>query len=291
MEWLNSMTRAIAYLEDNMTQPLNMEQAAAAAYSSPFHFQRLFHILMGVTVAEYVRRRRLTLAAQELLSGEKVLDVALKYCYQTPESFAKAFKSLHGVSPMAAREPGVALKAFPRLSFHITVIGAVEMEYSIIHKAAFKVMGKTTPITTKNGENFKLVPGFWETCMTDGTDEKLCEQVGKMGMLGICMDFSQEMEQFTYMIAVEDNGNVPSGMTSVEIPEADWAVFPCIGPMPDAMQQVWKRIFSEWFPATGYEHDDKPELEVYPPQCNDGRSDDTQAENYRSEVWIPIKKK
>lgn len=143
MEWLNRMRDALDYMERHMTEPVNMDEIAKAACSSPFHFQRMFNLLTGVTVAEYIRKRRLTLAAQELaMTPVRVLDVALKYGYDSPEAFAKAFRKAHGITPSAAREPGTVLKAFPRLSFHLSLKGDKEMDYRIVHKEVFKVVGK-----------------------------------------------------------------------------------------------------------------------------------------------------
>ncbi|TGE39195.1 AraC family transcriptional regulator [Desulfosporosinus fructosivorans] len=283
MEWLSAMNRAIDHLEANMTQKLDIEEVAKLAFSSPFHFQRMYHMLTGVTVAEYVRRRRLTLAAQEIMSEVKVIDVALKYGYETPEAFSKAFRKMHGMSPSTAREPGTNLKAFPKLSFHISIKGDKDMDYKLIEKDSFKVIGKTKRITTHDGENLKLIPLFWDECMADGSYQRICSMAGAMGVFGICMDFEPNYEAFTYMIGVEDNGETPGDFSPAEIPAARWAVFESIGPMPGAIQKVWERIYAEWIPATGYQQEEGPQLEVYP-------VGDVPAPDYKCEVWIPIKK-
>lgn len=283
MEWLSAMNRAIDHLEANMTQKLDIAEVAKLAFSSTFHFQRMYHMLTGVTVAEYVRRRRLTLAAQEIMSGDKVIDVALKYGYETPEAFTKAFRKMHGMSPSAAREPGTNLKAFPKLSFHISIKGDKDMDYKLIEKDSFKVIGKTKRITTQDGENLNLVPLFWNECVADGSYQTICSMAGGKGVFGICMDFEPNYEAFTYMIAVEDNGETPEDFSPAEIPAARWAVFESIGPMPGAIQKVWERIYSEWIPATGYQQEEGPQLEVYP-------VGDISALDYKCEVWIPIRK-
>lgn len=285
MEWLQRMTDAIEYMEKHIEESLDITEVSRVAYASSFHFQRMFHMLTGITVMDYLRKRRLTLAAQELAVRQvRVIDVAFKYGYETPESFAKAFKQLHGISPTAARVPGQKLKAFPRISFQITLKGDQQMDYKIVAKEAFQVIGKALKVSTKDGENLKRLPAFWTECCQDGTCEKLCK--GKaQEMLGICMDMEQDKEQFTYMIAVKRGEEYSGGEFAVrEIPASTWAVFTSIGSMPDAIQKVFERIFQEWFPATGYEHADGPELEVYPPG-------DLNALDYRCEVWIPLVKK
>ena len=287
MESLNKMMDAINYMETKMEEELDIEDIAKVACSSTFHFQRMFHMLTGFTIAEYVRNRKLTLAAQELAisSNIRVLDVALKYGYDSPESFAKAFRKAHGITPSAARQLGANLKAFPRISFHISMKGDKDMDYRIVQKEAFKVIGKVLKVSTKEGENLRRIPEFWSECNSDGTCEKICSLDNRQNMLGICMDFENAEEQFTYMIAIEDaNNSKDTGFETREISGATWAVFTSIGPMPHAVQKIWERIFQEWFPSTGFEHADAPELEVYLPG-------DPSAQDYKCEVWIPIIKK
>jgi AraC family transcriptional regulator len=287
LEWLNRMAEAIDYMEANMEVEINIEDIARVAYSSTFHFQRMFHMITGMTVSEYMRKRKLTLAAQELavFKNSRVLDVALKYGYDSPESFAKAFRKVHGISPSAAREPGKSLKAFPRISFHLSLKGDKDMDYRIVEKEKFIVTGKQLRVKTTGGENQIRIPKFWGECNNDGTSEKICKSVGTNIMMGICMDMDLKNEAFTYMVAAEGiNKTKEADLVEREIPAATWAVFNSVGPMPHAVQRVWDRIFQEWFPSTGYEHADAPELEVY-------LEGDVNAEDYKCEVWIPIIRK
>lgn len=269
-----------------MQEPLDMQHIAKAAYSSPFHFQRSFHMLTGFTVAEYIRKRRLTLAAQELAtSTAKVIDIAVKYGYDSPEAFSKAFRKVHGIAPSAAREPGVQLKAFPRISFHLSLRGDKDMDYRIVERDGFEVVGKCIPVSMKDGENFGTIPQFWRECYKDGTIDKLHAIAPNKDLLGVCMGVDHDNETFTYAIAVE-NRTAPEveQFETRNIPPATWAVFTSVGPLPGAIQKVWTKIFQEWFPATGYEHAGGPELEVLP-------AGDDFADDYRCEVWIPIVKK
>ncbi|MCZ8514420.1 GyrI-like domain-containing protein [Paenibacillus filicis] len=286
MEWLVRMKDALELMESRMDEQLDIEDIAKAAYSSPFHFQRMFHMLTGVTVAEYIRKRRLTLAAQELaVSPVRVLDVALKYGYDTPEAFSKAFRKVHGITPSAAREPGARLKAFPRISFHLSLKGDKEMDYRIVEKGPFTVVGKSIQLSTRDGENTRRIPQFWAECHQDGTVGRLSSIAPDKELLGICTDMQHDKEQFTYLIAVEAGaGAAEEGLISRSIPAASWAVFPSVGPLPGAIQSVWARIYQEWFPATGYEHGEGPELEVYP-------LGDIASEDYRCEVWVPVVKR
>lgn len=284
MDWLDSMNKAVEYLEANITEKFDIEKVAKIALSSTFHFQRMYHMITGVTVAEYIRRRKLTLAAQDIISGEKIINVAYKYGYETPEAFTKAFRKMHGISPSVAREPGANLKAYPKLSFHISIKGDKDMNYKIVEKGSFKVVGKQRRITMVDGENFKQVPEFWYDCMKDGSYEWISSRAGKLGVLGISKDFDKYKDEFNYMMAVEETKDtIPKGYVSTIIPAATWAVFESVGALPEAIQDLTRRIFTEWLPSTGYQHDCAPELEVYP-------LGDTSSTDYRCEIWIPIKK-
>ena len=284
MSFLEQLNDSIAYLEDHMTGEIEIEEAAKRTFTSMYHYQRLFHMVTGITVAEYVRKRRLTLAAKELQQGKKkVLEVALTYGYQTPESFSKAFAKLHGVTPSEAKKAGVKLQAIPRMSFQIQIKGETAMKYRIEEKGAFQVMGIERRISTMDGQNFVVIPQFWNEIWKTPAGAMMEQEAGEMGFLGICADMDEDQSEFTYMIAVEGN-QTKEGAVVREIPAQTWAIFESVGPLPRAIQSVTERIFAEWFPSTGYEHADAPELEIYP-------TGDTNAEDYYCEVWIPIKKK
>ncbi|MGD6801251.1 AraC family transcriptional regulator [Rossellomorea aquimaris] len=284
MEMLLRMNECIDYIEENLQGNIEMEELARLTYSSKFHFQRMFSMLTGFTVTEYIRKRRLTLAAQELSnSGAKVIDTALRYGYETPESFSKAFRRAHGVSPSQVRNQEVSLKAFPRISFQVQLKGEKEMNYRIVEKEGFKATGIGKKVSTTNGENKKEIPVLWDEVNRKGLDREICEAAGSKDLLGICMEFDHSKEEFTYFIGAQTD-KPQENFEVKEIPASTWAVFESVGPMPQAIQSVWQRIYSEWFPSTGYEHGGGPEFELYPP----GDIDD---ENYRCEVWIPIRKK
>jgi len=286
MEWLNQMQAAIDYMEGHMEERITIDDIARAACSSPFHFQRMFYMLTGVTVGEYIRRRKLTLAAQELAgSGSRVLNVALKYGYDSPESFAKAFRKLHGITPSQARAEGVKLKAYPRIAFKILLKGDKEMDYQIVEKPAFKAAGIVLETTLEDGYNLKDIPKFWAESNQNGSVARISQLLGVDEMYGVIYDMDLGQDTFKYMIGGRFNGEqVPEGLTVIDIPASRWAVFTAVGPLPGSIQSLFGRIFQEWFPATGYEHADAPELEVYLPG-------DTRSADYRCEVWIPIVKK
>jgi len=284
MNWMKNFSDALNYIEENISNDIKIENIANAACSSKYHFTKLFLVLSGMTLGEYIRKRKLTLAVKDLMEGNKVIDVALKYGYQTPESFSKSFKLLHNCSPSDIKNSEVLLNAFPPLSFQITVKGEEKMDYKIVEKDSFIIKGVTKNVGVKNDENFVEIPKFWEMIYESGQYEifKNASDDGTVisaSIMGEDYDFSDENSRFDYMIGIFGNKNVtvPNCLT-YEVPESKWAIFTLPG---TKIQETWKRIFHEWFPATNYEHAIIPELEVYPP----GNIMDP---NYKLEIWIPI---
>jgi AraC family transcriptional regulator len=292
MEWSERMNVAIGYIEENLAGEIDFSEAAKRACCSLFHFQRMFFAIIGVTPAEYTRRRRLTLAARELTStNTKVIDIAVKYGYDSPDAFTRAFRNVHGINPQAAREPGVTLAAFPRVSFNIILKGDSDMDYKIIDKPAFDVVGRGKKFTTSDGTNLIKIPQFWQEFSASAEYQKLSKlSGGKPGLVtgadiisAILPNEKNTWDPIIYTICIEK----PDKATDFDvfhIPAATWAVFESFGPMPKAIQDVTVKIFQEWFPSTGYEHDAKPELEVYLPG-------DPNSKEYHCQVWMPIVKK
>lgn len=280
LERLLRIKDALELIEQRLEGRVDIDEIPRAACVSPFHFQRVFLILTGMTVAEYTRKRKLTLAAQELATtSSNVIDVALKYGYDSPESFTKAFRKIHGIPPSEARSPGASLKAFPRISFHLSLKGDQDMDYKIIDKEAFKVIGKAIEVKCHDKGQ---ISRFWQECHQNGMIEKLGSLGNGGNLLGACMHMQPESGDFTYMIAAPTDLEAPvEGFSLTMIPRSTWAIFNAVGPVPHAIQQVFERIFQEWFPATGYEVANAPELEVYSPG-------DTSAEDYLCEIWTPI---
>lgn len=279
MEWVRSLNRAIDYIESHLLEGLTCEEVAAHVYISNFHFQRCFSLLTGMTVGEYIRNRRLSLAGQDLVaSDKKVIDVALKYGYETPESFAKAFTRFHGVTPTQAKFEGSELKFFHRLIIKIKLEGGTVMDYRIITKSSFQVLAMTR--TFKAESSFRDLPEFWTEYFSKGYG-KIVE-----GTFGVCQQESPDSEYFQYSIGCEcSQGHyIPDGFGIITIPASRWAVFKCVGPMPNAIQDVWKRIYSEWLPQAEYDRIQEYDFEKY-------TNGNNQSADYISEIWIPVKKK
>jgi AraC family transcriptional regulator len=294
MEWSDRMNAAISYIEDNLAGEIDFSVVAEKAACSLFHFQRMFFAIIGVTPAEYTRRRRLTLAARELTTAHtKVIDLALKYGYDSPESFSRAFRQLHGVNPQAARGHGVTLAAFPRISFKIELKGDGDMDYKIIEKPAFDVVGRSRKIIpTYTGTNVD-VSKFWGEYMPSDEYKKLCdmtmeerELVTGGHILGLFLpNENNAWDPVVMAIGIEKSGKMDTtGFEVFHIPAATYAVFECQPYNTEKHQGIAKRIWSEWFPSTGYEHDLKPEIEAYFPAGVD-------LPPYKAELWFPVVKK
>ena len=267
---------ALTYIEDNLTEELEIRDIAKKAFLSPFYFQRIFGVMCGISVGEYIRGRRLSLAGEELArSDAKVIDIAAKYGYDSPDSFNRAFQRFHGISPSAAKKAGARLISFAPVKIKQTVEGIHMMEYRIVEKPQFTVMGvsrKSHPETS-----YQQIPEYW-TEMFSHPDFPL------MGVYGICIDDNGADGEFDYWIA--DNyipwQEIPAGCKSLVIPGGTWAVFPCkLKTLQDTNTQMWQ----EWLPnCREYKLSGSYNLEVYGPPCKED-----QGETY-VELWLPVEK-
>ena len=281
MQWIERLNEALRYIEDNLDGEISYEKAGSLANCSTYHFQRMFSYIAGIPLGEYIRRRRLTQAALDLQQGQKVLDVSLKYGYDSPTSFSRAFQAVHGLSPSRAKKEGTALKAFPKISFSLTIKGEQEMEYRIEQKAAFRVVGTSLRLKKDMEQNMREIPLFWNEKTKDGTIARLCSHLKESeGLLGLCTN-SDDKDHWVYTIGIIKEEGTIEGFESQIVDSALWAIFPGKGPMPQSIQEVERRIISDWLPTSGYEFADGFDVEVYL---------DADPTNQSFEVWMPIKK-
>lgn len=291
MDWITGIQRAIDYTEAHLTEEIDYEAVAKEACSSVFHFQRVFHMLCGYTLGDYIRMRRLTLAAADLIQTDrKVIDIALKYGYDTPESFSRAFSRFHGTTPTEARR-GKTVKSFSRLSVKLILSGGNKMDYRIEKKDAFQIICRRKHVTKPQGDMATAdISAFWKECTQDGSIPALCsympETLSLKGILGICFTKDMADQGFPYGIGAEYNGKpiLDERFEVIEIPAYTYAVFPCKGQMPDAFARVYKQICSEFFPQSNYEYGHGVELEVYP-------SANVSDPDYSCEIWVAVKEK
>lgn len=281
MDWINKFNRAINYMEEHMKEEIDLEVVGRIAGCSAYHFQRMFTYMADVSLSEYIRRRRMSLAAVDLLAGEKVIDVALAYGYDSPTAFNRAFKNIHGVAPSMISKEEVNIKSYPPIRFHISVKGEREMNYRIVKKESFRVVGISTPLENELEKNFEKVPQMWGKVYADGIIPVLLQNMDKNmpGIMGIST--CNNGEDWRYYIAVSSVIDAPEGMEEYMVPAFTWAVFSGEG-SGKSIQDLERKIVMDWLPTSGYEYADGPDIEVY-------LSDDP--ENMKYEVWIPIVKK
>lgn len=286
IDWLKAIAYVLQHIEQNLTdKSLNTEILSKELYISAPHLQRAFTILTGLSVSEYIRNRRLSASALALRDGQSVLETALQYGYESPEAFTKAFKRFHGVNPSEVKSPLVSLIAYPPLQIKLTLKGETPMNYTLVEKQEMTLIGTSIEVSTEHGENQIVIPKFWNQVNSDGRTAKIASLPNILQLTGACIMEDQAATTFTYAVAGLFEGKVESTEFSAwSVKPHTWAIFESIGPMPGAIQEVWQRIFSEWFPATGFEHAAGPELEIYPPG-------DVTSPQYRCEIWIPVVKK
>ncbi|MBQ1368047.1 MAG: helix-turn-helix domain-containing protein [Firmicutes bacterium] len=272
--WIEGFQGSIDFMETNLTEDLDIGVIAAKAALSPFYYQRIFGALCGITVGEYIRARRMTLAAQELSRSDvKVIDIAIKYGYDSPDSFAKAFQRFHGITPSEARQPGAPLRSFAPLHIKITMEGGTMLDYRIVEKAPFTIVGVKRRFNSDT--SYQEIPKFWDEWLAQGEKRSI------MGTFGVCLDM--DGKDFDYWIADlyfpwED---IPEDCDTRVIPASAWAQFPCtISTLQDTNTKIW----SEWLPAlSGYSLAGEYAIEVYlPPEEGSGEM--------LVYIWVPLKK-
>lgn len=270
MKWLENMNNAIEYIENNLQERMDYEKVAQAAYCSVYHFQRMFTFITNIPLSEYVRRRKMTLAAFELQNSDiKVIDLALKYGYDSPESFTRAFQLLHGITPTSARRLGTNIKAYPRISFQITIKGDSEMNYKIVKKEAFQVYGIERVFDTKDGENLRAIPDFWTELIKNGNYEKLAKSANYPSTINsVCGYRDMTGTMFPYMICgLKTPLSETKGYTIVDVPSSTWAIFVNephnIDETSKETQALIARVYTDWLPTSNYEIIPGYEFEMY----------------------------
>ena len=287
MNWMERMNAAINYLEEHITEELDFSEVAKAACCSTYHFQRMFASMTDMTLPQYIRRRRMSLAVTDLKSdGVKIIDVALKYGYNSPTAFNRAFQEVHGIAPSFVKLDGVFVKSYPPISFHISVKGAEALDYRIEKKAAFRTVGISTLVSNDIEANWDISNQLWQAAEKNGTLSKLSAMMDTQpaGLFEFFISDnpgSLEDTNLRYYIAVSSTKETGGKWEEYIMPSFTWAIFPADDKHPETGMDLWRRIISEWFPASGYEFDSGPGIDL---TINDN------SQKTKFEVWVPIKK-
>lgn len=284
MNWSESISRAIEYIENNLTNDINIEDISKYAYISPFYFQKGFALLCGYSISEYIRNRRLSLAANDLLStNERIIDIAIKYGYDSPDSFTKAFTRFHGSTPSSVRKGG-KIKEFAPLKINIILKGGYTMEYKIVEKEAFKVVGLRDSFKYETA--YQDVPKIWKEFFMKSAFNKINAKYA------VNIDTNIGCDSFDYIIGDDYNSElkIPKNFEVIEIPKFTWIIFPCTGKSSIKIKETNEKIFKEWLPnSNDYEIAAGYNIEMYSNPKNYKKGVDD--EKYYCEIWIPIKKK
>ncbi|SCF34945.1 AraC family transcriptional regulator [Micromonospora viridifaciens] len=284
---LERLNQALDHLERHLDQPVDVAELARIACTSEHHFRRLFSALAGMPLSEYVRRRRLTVAGAEVLAGElSLLDVAVRWGYGSNEAFARAFRAVHGVGPGEARRTGAVLRSQPRMSFRLVVEGSSSMEYRIVEKDAFRLVGRKARVPLVHEGMNPAIVAFVKGIdrETVGRIEALSDQEPR-GIVNVSDDLAGDRAEGTeldYWHGVVTGADAPEDLDSLPVAAGSWAVFQTSGAFPQAVQYLWRDVFTQWFPSNPYESRPGPEISQVRVSA-----DGTQAD---AELWIPVRR-
>lgn len=286
MNILRHYNEALNHIENNLLHEIDFQQVARIAGCSEYQFRRMFPFLAGMPLGEYIRKRKLSIAVSLLQHGEKVIDVALKLGYETPESFSKAFQAMHGVTPSQVKRDYVHLKAFPPIHFQLTVRGGIEMDYRIVEKEEFRIVGfKKRIILQYEGTNPQMNALVEKLTPAVITELKDLSNIEPKGILNVSTNFAErttEGSELDQYLGVATTKLAPLGYDILSVEASTWAVFTAIGPFPTALQTTWAKIYSEWLATSGYTLTGGPEILW-------NESPDTSRPDYKSEIWIPVR--
>lgn len=283
MEWNERLQNIIDYVENHLQreeEPICQEEIARMAGCSFGFFQKVFSYMNGITFAEYVRGRKLTLAGYDLKSTRmKVIDISCRYGYDSPTSFTRAFWQFHGVTPKEARNPKVSLNVMAKMQ----IMDKCEYTWELVPKDSFQLVGKTIRVSCSQGMHYRKIPEFWSECQRNGIFARLIamDTGDPPGLFGLFGAYDQALDEIEYSIMVISQKEPPQGFVKIEIPQETWAVFRCIGPVPQAVQDGWRYLNEEWLVKYPFQHAECPEIEWY----SEGNAYD---EHYLSQIWIPI---
>jgi AraC family transcriptional regulator len=286
MNPLHNFNQALTYIEEHLDGEIDLSQVANRACCSQYHFTRTFTFLAGISLTEYIRRRRMSLAAIQLRNSKaRVIDIAVQYGYSSADAFSRAFAAVHGVPPSQSRDAN--LKAYPKMSFQLTIQGGEDMNYRIVTKQAFQIVGvKRRVRLVYRGINPEIAAMFASLEADTIATIKELSNSEPSGLIQATANFSEDREEGSFIdhyIGAATTKPAPAEMETLQVPACEWAVFATQGPFPSTMQSVWPRIYTEWFPSSGYQHAAAPEL-VW------SEHRDITDPNFRNEIWIPVEK-
>jgi AraC family transcriptional regulator len=292
MDMIKLMNQAMKYIEANLEDEIDFNKVARLACCSEYHFRRMFSYLAGISIGDYIRKRRLSVAALLLQNEhERIIDIAIRLGYESPDAFSKAFQAMHGITPSQAKKSKVMLKYFQPMTFQLTIKGGVNMNYRIVEKAAFNIIGKSGKIPLiYEGPN----PGIADV-WGKHKQEDLLTLVGysdmePKGILNVYANFEDKTTEGTVLdlyVGIASDKPIPERWISrfdvLAVEASEWVVFTSVGKYPDTVKEIWSKVYPEWFPSSGYEHSGGPEIMWF-------ESYDFTKPDFKTEIWFPIRK-
>lgn len=285
---LQEFNNLMDYIETHLTEEISGKDISKIVGLSDYHFKRMFSYMAGMSLNEYIKNRRLSVANVELINGAKVTDIAYKYGYQSIEGFSRAFREWSGFLPSEVTKNKIQ-KSFPKFSFFIDIRGGISMEFKIEKKEKFNIVGvsKRVPIQFE-GENNAILELAQSITEQQRNEMHQLANLYPHQVLNVSYDydddFLEEKGYLTHMIGfATTKENTFADLEQLSIEESLWAIFPNQGPFPVTLQETTAKIYSEWLPSSGYEVADIPGISF---TKHNGTS-----ENVYSEVWMPVKKK
>lgn len=282
---LANLNQAMDYIEEHLTEEVSFDELAKKTGISVYHFKRTFSFIAGMSLAEYIKKRRLAEANLALLAGEKVTDVAFKYGYQSIEGFSRAFRDWTGQAPSEVMKTQIQ-KTFPKFSFYIDIKGGQSMDVKLIEKPAFQIVGVSQKVPLQyQGENQAIMELAQRITPQQRAEMHTFDDVYPHQVVNASFDFQEgrttEDGEMTHMIGFATlQENTYEDLEQLSVPAHTWAVFPNEGPFPQTLQETWARIFSEWLPSSGYQVVAAPEISFTQYQGP--------AEAKYSEIWLAV---
>lgn len=286
MQWNEKMYLIVEYVETHLQrtqEPLNPKEVAAIAECSFDFFQKVFVYMNKISFSDYVRARKLTLAGYDIKSTTmRVIDISYKYNYNSPTSFSKAFQQFHGFSPTKARQPEKIMRIVPKMTFSQSMTHT----WQVRTQRSLRLIGIQKKISCVNNVHYQKIPEFWNECQKNGGYSELIslDEGTPRGIFGVFGSFNKRTMEIDYSIMVESYAALPKKFIETIIPETTWAVFDCIGSVPESIHKGWTYLNEEWLLTYPFKHGPYPELEWY--------SDaNVYSKEYLSQIWIPIEEK
>ncbi|MTD13570.1 helix-turn-helix domain-containing protein [Nakamurella sp. YIM 132087] len=284
-----ALNRLVDAVETQLGEDIKVDEVAAGVGTTEYHLRRMFSSLAGMPVTEYVRRRRMTVAAADVVAGDGLLDIAVRYGYGSTEAFGRAFRMVHGSTPAEVQRHGGPLRSQPRLRFRLTVEGSDPMDTRITDRPSFRLVGHATRVPLiHHGVNPHIAA--FVAALPAGEHQRLkdCSDTEPGGLLQVTADVDPDYTEgtsLTYLhgAAVSGNSVLPEDLDVIEVPAGSWAVFRATGAYPDALQRTWAATATDWFPSNPWRLRPGPSIVAVLERADDFSTATT-------ELWMPVER-